>query len=82
MLVGGLDPGDWELTVSSGSGSVTSSALLVTLPEPIEDVKLISVQVNDPGHEPFVAHLPMTWPVDLPAPLRGNDQAIRAGVGP
>ncbi|MGH6874168.1 MAG: hypothetical protein ACREDW_04065, partial [Aestuariivirgaceae bacterium] len=32
-------------------------------------VKLISVEVNDPDHEPFVAHLPMTWPSDLPVSL-------------
>src|SRR5204863_8078312 len=40
------------------------------LPGRIEDVRLISVEVNDPDHEPFVAHLPMTWPNDLPATLR------------
>jgi predicted dehydrogenase len=40
------------------------------LPERIEDVRLISVEVNDPDHEPFVAHLPMTWPDDLPLALR------------
>ena len=32
---------------------------LELLPERIEAVKLISVEVNDPDHEPFVAHLPM-----------------------
>jgi len=40
------------------------------LPQRIEDVRLISVEVNDPDHEPFVAHLPMTWPDDLPLALR------------
>jgi predicted dehydrogenase len=40
------------------------------LPARVEEVKLISVEVNDPDHEPFVAHLPMTWPDDLPAALR------------
>ncbi len=40
------------------------------LPTRIEDVKWISVEVNDPDQEPFVAHLPMTWPNDLPAALR------------
>jgi len=40
------------------------------LPDRIEDVRLISVEVNDPDHEPFVAHLPMTWPDDLPLALR------------
>ena len=45
------------------------------LPERVEDVKLISVEVNDPDHEPFVAHLPMTWPDDLPAALRAETRA-------
>ncbi|MGH6720098.1 MAG: Gfo/Idh/MocA family protein, partial [Alphaproteobacteria bacterium] len=40
------------------------------LPTRIEDIKLITVEVNDPDHEPFVAHLPMTWPGDLPDALR------------
>ena len=40
------------------------------LPSRIADVKLISVEVNDPDHEPFVAHLPMTFPDDLPGELR------------
>ncbi len=40
------------------------------LPSRVEDVKLISVEVNDPDHEPFVAHLPMTLPNDLPVALR------------
>jgi predicted dehydrogenase len=43
---------------------------LQLLPERVEDVKLISVEVNDPDHEPFVAHLPMVWANDLPAALR------------
>lgn len=43
---------------------------LTLLPTRIDEVKLISVEVNDPDHEPFVAHLPMTWPNDLPAALR------------
>ncbi len=43
---------------------------LELLPARIEEVKLISVEVNDPDHQPFVAHLPMTWPTDLPAALR------------
>lgn len=43
---------------------------LSLLPERIADVKLISVEVNDPDFEPFVAHLPMTWPTDLPPELR------------
>ncbi|MDP9138516.1 MAG: Gfo/Idh/MocA family oxidoreductase [Pseudomonadota bacterium] len=49
------------------------------LPDDIEDVRLISVEVNDPDHAPFVAHLPMTWPDDLPASLR-EETARRAGV--
>jgi len=48
---------------------------LELLPKRIEDVKLISVEVNDPDHEPFVAHLPMTWPSDLPDNLRGRSRA-------
>jgi predicted dehydrogenase len=40
------------------------------LPDYIEDVRLISVEVNDPDHAPFVAHLPMIWPDDLPSALR------------
>src|SRR6202040_1107445 len=43
---------------------------LELLPDSVEEVKLISVEVNDPDHEPFVAHLPMTWPNDIPAALR------------
>jgi predicted dehydrogenase len=43
--------------------------LLELLPERIEDIKLISVEVNDPDHVPFVAHLPMTWAADIPEVL-------------
>src|SRR5258707_8002861 len=43
---------------------------LELLPARIEDVKLISVEVNDPDQAPFVAHLPMIWPDDLPSALR------------
>jgi predicted dehydrogenase len=43
---------------------------LELLPAGIADVKLISAEVNDPDFEPFTAHLPMTWPKDLPAALR------------
>jgi predicted dehydrogenase len=43
---------------------------LELLPARIEDVKLISVEVNDPDQDPFVAHLPMVLPNDLPAALR------------
>jgi len=48
------------------------------LPKRIEEVKFISVEVNDPDHEPFVAHLPMTWPDDLPAALREEGRAEAA----
>ena len=48
---------------------------LELLPKRIEEVNLISVEVNDPDHEPFVAHLPMTWPSDLPAALRERSRA-------
>ncbi len=41
-------------------------------------MKLISVEVNDPDHEPFVAHLPMTWPNDYPADLREQTRALTA----
>jgi predicted dehydrogenase len=40
------------------------------LPRRVEDVKWISVEVNDPDQNPFVAHLPMTIPDDIPATLR------------
>ena len=46
------------------------------LPGKLDDIKLISVEVNDPDHEPFVAHLPMTWPADLPLPLREKGRAL------
>ena len=39
---------------------------LELLPDRIAEVKLISVEVNDPDQDPFVAHLPMTAPGDLP----------------
>jgi predicted dehydrogenase len=45
------------------------------LPKRIEDVKLISVEVNDPDQHPFVAHLPMTIPDDIPAALRDDFRA-------
>jgi predicted dehydrogenase len=48
------------------------------LPPRIADVKLISVEVNDPDFEPFVAHLPMTWPNDLAAALRADLRADTA----
>jgi predicted dehydrogenase len=48
------------------------------LPARIEDVKLIAVEVNDPDHEPFVAHLPMTWPDDIAAALRQQTRMLGA----
>jgi len=48
------------------------------LPARIEDVKLISVEVNDPDQEPFVAHLPMVWPTDLSADLREKSRVQAA----
>lgn len=59
---------------------------LELLPDDIAAVKLISVEVNDPDHAPFVAHLPMTWPDDLPAALReqartANAAQLRAAAG-
>jgi len=48
---------------------------LELLPAKLADVKLISVEVNDPDFEPFVAHLPMTWPNDIPAALRSEARA-------
>jgi predicted dehydrogenase len=46
------------------------------LPDNLDDIKLISVEVNDPDHEAFVAHLPMTWPSDLPKHLREKARAL------
>jgi predicted dehydrogenase len=43
---------------------------LTLLPKRVEDVKLISVEVNDPDQAPFVDHLPMTVPDDIPVALR------------
>lgn len=51
---------------------------LELLPAEIADVKLISVEVNDPDFAPFTAHLPMTWPDDIPAELRGQARAATA----
>ena len=51
---------------------------LELLPKSIADVKLISVEVNDPDFEPFTSHLPMTWPSDLPAALRSAARAASA----
>jgi predicted dehydrogenase len=46
-------------------------AALQHLP-PLDRIRLISVEVNDPDHEPFVDHLPVVWPDDLPQHLRGQ----------
>ncbi len=42
------------------------------LPAKIEDVKLISVEVNDPDQGPFVGHLPMMVADDVPDALRAD----------
>ncbi len=59
---------------------------LELLPDKVTDVKLISIEVNDPDFQPFVAHLPMTWPGDLPASLReagrtATAQQLRESAG-
>ncbi|MEZ5833249.1 MAG: Gfo/Idh/MocA family oxidoreductase [Dongiaceae bacterium] len=51
---------------------------LELLPTNIADVKLISVEVNDPDFEPFTAHLPMTWPKDIPDALRSQARTTTA----
>jgi predicted dehydrogenase len=45
------------------------------LPKMIDDVKLISVECNDPDQDPFVAHMPMTLPTDIPAALKDQFKA-------
>jgi predicted dehydrogenase len=51
---------------------------LELLPRRIEEVKLISVEVNDPDQDPFVAHLPMILPDDIPPALRAQARAETA----
>ena len=46
------------------------------LPERIEDVRFISVEVNDPDHEPFVDHLPMAFGHDVPPDLIAGSRAL------
>jgi predicted dehydrogenase len=46
------------------------------LPAKIEDVKLISVEVNDPDQDPFVQHLPMVVPGDIPQALKDQFKKI------
>ena len=48
------------------------------LPARVEDVKLITVEVNDPDQHPFVAHLPMTNPGDIPAALSADFRSKNA----
>ena len=50
--------------------------LLELLPESAGDVRYFSVEVRDPGHVPFVAHLPMTPASDL-APELGSELRAR-----
>jgi predicted dehydrogenase len=45
------------------------------LPKMIDEVKLISVEVNDPDQDPFVAHLPMTLPSDISSALKEQFKA-------
>lgn len=59
---------------------------LQMLPARIDDIKLISIEVSDPDQDPFVAHLPMTVPSDLPRELRQDARArtaeqLRQGAG-
>jgi predicted dehydrogenase len=49
------------------------------LPTRVEDVKLISVEVNDPDQAPFVAHLPMTTPDDIPGAL-GDEMRTKSAA--
>jgi predicted dehydrogenase len=49
---------------------------LELLPAKVEDVKLISVEVNDPDQDPFVAHLPMVVPNDIPQALKDQFKKI------
>jgi predicted dehydrogenase len=51
---------------------------LELLPKMIDEVKLISVEVNDPDQAPFVAHLPMTVADDLPSGLRDQFRQANA----
>src|SRR5689334_63447 len=43
--------------------------LLELLPEDAAEVRLISVEVNDPDQHPFIGHLPMAYGSDVPAEL-------------
>jgi predicted dehydrogenase len=44
------------------------------LPKDAAEIKLISVEVNDPDQHPFVAHLPMHAANDIPSALRIESQ--------
>ena len=56
-------------------------AALAHLP-PLDRIRLISVEVNDPDQDPFVGHLPMVLPDDIPAALRDElSTATRAQLG-
>lgn len=46
------------------------------LPKSVEDIRMISVEVNDPDEKPFVAHLPMVVPNDLPQSLREEARTL------
>ncbi len=49
--------------------------LLELLPESVEDVAYLTVEVNDPDQLPFVAHLPMAIGNDVPAELVADGRA-------
>ncbi|HVY98144.1 MAG TPA: Gfo/Idh/MocA family oxidoreductase [Dongiaceae bacterium] len=51
---------------------------IALLPARVEDVKLISVEVNDPDQDPFVQHLPMVVPNDIPQALKDRFRKINA----
>jgi predicted dehydrogenase len=46
------------------------------LPASIEDIRFISVEANDPDHEPFVDHLPMTFGRDVAPALISESRAL------
>ena len=60
--------------------------LLELLPESVEDVAYLTVEVNDPDQLPFVAHLPMAVGTDVPADLVADgrerfQQAVDEALG-
>ncbi len=62
------------------------AAFLDRLPPGIDDLRFLSVEVNDPDQAPFVAHLPMVTGGDVPADLiadtrRRTRAAVAAAAG-